>query len=60
MKTKLVTLLLCLVALVIQGFSEERVNVPPSEQTAESTEKKAGVLENQRENLALPGFHSRR
>jgi len=44
--------LLCLVVSVIQGFSEERVTVPPSEQTAESTEKKAGVLE---KNAAAEG-----
>jgi spore germination cell wall hydrolase CwlJ-like protein len=52
MKTKLVTLLLCLVAFVIQGCNEERVNVSPSEQTAESTERKAGVLE---KNAAAQG-----
>jgi len=52
MKTKLVTLLLCLVALVIQGCNKEGVNVPPSEQTAESTERKAGVLE---KNAAAEG-----
>jgi spore germination cell wall hydrolase CwlJ-like protein len=45
MKTKLVTLLLCLVALVIQGCNEERTKAPPLEQTADSTEKKAVVLE---------------
>jgi spore germination cell wall hydrolase CwlJ-like protein len=52
MTTKLITLLLCLVAWTIQGFSEDRVNVPPSEQTTESTEKKAGVLE---KNAAAEG-----
>jgi spore germination cell wall hydrolase CwlJ-like protein len=52
MITNFVTLLLCLVALAIQGFSEERATVPPSEQTAESTEKKAGVLE---KNAAAEG-----
>jgi spore germination cell wall hydrolase CwlJ-like protein len=54
MKTK--SLLLCLVALVIQGCNEERANAPPSEQTAESTEKKAGVLE---KNAAAEGSKAR-
>ena len=52
MKTKLVTLLICLVVLVIQGCNEERVNVPTSEQKAESAERKAGGLE---ENAAAEG-----
>ena len=52
MTTKLITLLLCLVALVIQGCNEERVNAPPSEQTAESTKRKAAVLE---KNAAAEG-----
>jgi spore germination cell wall hydrolase CwlJ-like protein len=45
MKAKLLTLLLCLIALVLQGCNEERSNVPPSEPKAESTERKARVLE---------------
>jgi spore germination cell wall hydrolase CwlJ-like protein len=52
MTTKLITLLLCLVALVIQGCNEERVNAPPSEKTAESTKRKAAVLE---KNAAAEG-----
>lgn len=45
MKTKLVTLFLCSVALVVQGCNEEKANVPSSGQSAESTERKAKVLE---------------
>jgi spore germination cell wall hydrolase CwlJ-like protein len=52
MKTKLAPLLLCLITLVIQGCNQERANTPPSEQTTESTERKAGVLE---KNAAAEG-----
>lgn len=45
MKTILVPVLICLVALVIQGCKKEGVNVPPPGQTAKSTEIKARVLE---------------
>ncbi|MBA3037480.1 MAG: cell wall hydrolase [Desulfobacterium sp.] len=52
MKTKLLTLLLCLVVLVVQGCNEERTNVSSSKQKVEVTEKKAGVLE---KNAAAKG-----
>jgi len=45
MKNKLATLLICFVALVIQGCNKEGVHVPPSEKTSESAERKAEVLE---------------
>jgi spore germination cell wall hydrolase CwlJ-like protein len=52
MKTKLVTLLIGLTVLVVQGCNEERVNGATSEQKAASAERKAGVLE---ENAAAEG-----
>lgn len=45
MKTKPVSLLICLVALVIQACNQEKANVPPVKQTVESIERKAAVLE---------------
>lgn len=54
MKNNLSTLFLCLIALVIQGCSEQRV--PPPEPTVESTERKAGVLE---KNAAAEGSNAR-
>jgi spore germination cell wall hydrolase CwlJ-like protein len=52
MKQKLVTLLLCLGAVFIQGCDKEKANEP----TAESIEKKAAVLE---QNAAAEGSKSR-
>ena len=45
MTTKLATLLFCFAALAIQSCGREGVKVPPTEQTAKSIERKAGVLQ---------------
>jgi spore germination cell wall hydrolase CwlJ-like protein len=52
MKSKPASLLICLVALVIQACSREGENIAPSQQTPEAVERKAAALE---KNAATEG-----